>query len=108
MPYVGASTTAAPGEAPPIVVNIADQLSFWTAGILKSTIHRVRFPPKVQESGQSRYSIVFFSHPNDETLLEPVPSAMVRRIKDRGANSAELAITAREHLNKRLAATYGW
>jgi isopenicillin N synthase-like dioxygenase len=108
VPYVGASTTAAPGEAPPIVVNIADQLSFWTAGILKSTIHRVRFPPKVQESGQSRYSIVFFSHPNDETLLEPVPSAMVRRIKDRGANSAELAITAREHLNKRLAATYGW
>lgn len=97
------------GRAPPIVVNIADQLSFWTAGILKSTIHRVKFPPKVQETGQDRYSIVFFSHPNDETKLEPVPSAMVQKIKGRGANrDGAQVITAKEHLDKRLAATYGW
>ena len=44
--------------APPLVVNIGDLLSYWTAGLLKSTIHRVKFP-KAQELGQDRYSIVF-------------------------------------------------
>ena len=45
--------------APPLVVNIGDLLSYWTAGLLKSTIHRVKFPAKAQELGQDRYSIVF-------------------------------------------------
>ncbi|ODQ80638.1 hypothetical protein BABINDRAFT_47743 [Babjeviella inositovora NRRL Y-12698] len=109
VPYVGASPKfQAQGAAPPIVVNIADQLSYWTSGILKSTIHRVRFPAKSQETGQDRYSIVFFSHPNDETLLEPVPSPIIREVKNRGANAAEKVVTAHEHLQKRLAATYSF
>ncbi|CAK7901079.1 hypothetical protein CAAN1_06S02366 [[Candida] anglica] len=109
VPFVGANTDKFKGSAPPIVVNIADQLSYWTGGLLKSTIHRVKFPPKVQETGQPRYSIVFFSHPNDETLLEPVPSPIVRNIKGRGANNDEgKLVTAKQHLDKRLAATYGW
>lgn len=106
VPYVAAS--AGREEAAPIVVNIADQLSYWTGGLLKSTIHRVKFPPHVQESGQDRYSIVFFSHPNDLTLLEPVPSEIIRNILGRGANNELLPITAGEHLRRRLAATYGW
>lgn len=107
VPFI--KSTHGDDSAPPIIVNIADQLSFWTAGILKSTIHRVKFPKKVQETGQARYSIVFFSHPNDETLLEPVPSKLVQAVKGRGANKeGEKSITAKEHLDKRLAATYGW
>ncbi|EEQ36688.1 hypothetical protein EJF18_10836 [Clavispora lusitaniae] len=108
VPYVPPNSEKFPGEAAPIVINIADQLSYWTGGLLKSTIHRVKFPPKVQETGQDRYSIVFFSHPNDETLLEPVPSDMIRSIQGRGANNAEKVVTAKEHLDKRLAATYNW
>lgn len=108
VPYVPANTTKFPGAAAPIVVNIADQLSYWTGGLLKLTIHRVKFPPEVQATGRDRYSIVFFSHPNDKTLLEPVPSEMVRERSGRGANSAEKPITAKAHLEKRLAATYGW
>lgn len=108
VPYVSANSAKFPGMSAPIVVNIADQLSYWTGGILKSTIHRVKFPQKVQETGQDRYSIVFFSHPNDDALLEPVPSEIVRSVKNRGANSATNVITAKEHLDKRLAATYGW
>ncbi|EGW35501.1 uncharacterized protein SPAPADRAFT_58740 [Spathaspora passalidarum NRRL Y-27907] len=96
------------GVAPPIVVNIGDLLSYWTAGLLKSTIHRVKFPKEVQETGQDRYSIVFFSHPNDDALLEPVPCSVIRNREGRGANNAEVKITAREHLQRRLAATYGW
>lgn len=108
VPFVPVNEKKFSGMAPPIIVNIADQLSYWTGGLLKSTIHRVKFPAKVQESGQDRYSIVFFSHPNDATLLEPVPSEIVRTIKNRGVNSEKTYITAKEHLDKRLAATYGW
>lgn len=96
-------------SAPPIIVNIADLLSFWTAGVLKSSIHRVKFPKKAQETGQDRYSIVYFCHPSDATLLEPVPSPIVAQVKNRGANrEGQKVLTAQEHLQKRLAATYGW
>lgn len=108
VPYVSNNNEKHIGKAAPIVVNIADQLSYWTGGLLKSTIHRVKFPEHVQKSGQDRYSIVFFSHPNDDTLLEPVPSELVRSIKNRGANSAKTHLTSKQHLNKRLAATYAW
>lgn len=105
VPYVGPDNET---EAAPLVVNIADQLSYWTGGLLKSTVHRVKFPSSAQITGQDRYSIVFFSHPNDATLLEPVPSKVVQAITNRGANKAQKVITAKEHLDKRLAATYGW
>lgn len=108
VPFVPSDSDKFEGQAPPIVVNIADQLSYWTGGLLKSTIHRVKFPAKVQESGQDRYSIVFFSHPCDNTLLTPVPSPVVREREGRGANNASSALTAKEHLDKRLANTYGW
>ncbi|GEQ66549.1 hypothetical protein JCM33374_g212 [Metschnikowia sp. JCM 33374] len=108
VPYVPTNHYKFKTQAPPIIVNIADQLSYWTGGLLKSTIHRVKFPAKAQVSGKDRYSIVFFSHPNDTTLLEPVPSALIRDIKHRGANKDTVPITAKQHLDKRLAATYGW
>ncbi|KAL2426053.1 hypothetical protein ABEF95_009375 [Exophiala dermatitidis] len=56
-----------------IVVNIGDALEFWTAGQLRSTIHRVTFPPGKGEM-QSRYSIPFFVTADDNTLLEPILS----------------------------------
>lgn len=94
-------------EAPPIIVNIADQLSYWSGGLLKSTVHRVKFPLQSQANNQDRYSIVFFSHPNHDALLEPVPSAKIRSIEGRGPQSnAGKVLTAKEHLDKRLAATY--
>ncbi|KAK6465663.1 hypothetical protein DFJ63DRAFT_27704 [Scheffersomyces coipomensis] len=108
VPFVGADKSKSTTAGPPLVVNIGDILSYWTAGVLKSTIHRVKFPAKVQITGQDRYSIVFFSQPNDEALLEPVPSAAVKSIQNRGANNAVTHITAKQHLDNRLAATYGW
>lgn len=99
-----------PKYAPPLIVNIADLLSFWTAGILKSTIHRVKFPASVQASGKDRYSIVYFLHPQNSVPLEPIPSAIVAAVPNRGSNAQKDGefITAHEHLEKRLAATYGW
>jgi isopenicillin N synthase-like dioxygenase len=39
---------------PPILVNIGDLLSYWTDGLLKSTVHRVVFP---DGGGNDRYSM---------------------------------------------------
>lgn len=106
---------------PPILVNVADLLSHWTNGLLKSTVHRVVFP---KGGGEDRYSIAYFCHPTNDTKLVPVPSEMVRkrlsaREGNRGREAGEggregreevekAAITAEEHLNNRLAATYAW
>lgn len=96
--------------APPLVVNIADLLSFWSAGILKSSVHRVKFPEYLQKTGKDRYSTVFFLHPFNNTLLEPIPSDIVKSVTHRGPSATKDGkyITAQEHLAKRLAATYGW
>ncbi len=39
---------------PPILVNIGDLLSYWTDGLLKSTVHRVVFPDGGRDN---RYSM---------------------------------------------------
>jgi isopenicillin N synthase-like dioxygenase len=61
--------------APPILVNIGDLLSYWTNGLLRSTVHRVAFTPDdtARANGETtadpRLSIVFFGQPNGDTLL---------------------------------------
>lgn len=89
-----------------ICVNIGDLLSYWTGGLLKSTVHRVVVPKGGEQ--RDRYSMAYFCHPVDTTLLEAIPSEQVKQRGQRGANEAEKAITAAEHLKGRLAATYGW
>lgn len=79
----------------PILVNIADQLTLWTAGELKSTIHRV-----TSSYTGDRYSIAYFCHPDDDTELKP--------IKDTQIPSTESPLTAGEHLRRRLEATYSY
>ena len=109
---------------PPILVNIGDLLSYWTDGLLKSTVHRVVFPLAEQRSPnpQDRYTLVYFCHPVDATELVPVPSAVVAEHRARtggegavgfggGAGSLQPGkrpLTAAEHLESRLAATYGF
>ncbi|KAI9718406.1 MAG: hypothetical protein M1812_004127 [Candelaria pacifica] len=94
---------------PPILINIGDLLSYWTNGYLKSTVHRVIFPKEARRGGEDRYSIAYFCHPVNDSILVPVPSEIV---KTRGNGAKEISekdvMTAEEHLNSRLAATYGW
>ncbi|OCK93267.1 Clavaminate synthase-like protein [Cenococcum geophilum 1.58] len=105
----------------PILVNIGDLLSYWTNGLLKSTVHRVIFPqPEEGKQSEDRYSIAYFCHPLDEARLVPVPSRAVKEFQSAegegrkvkvgyggGAGEADEIMTARDHLNRRLAATYG-
>ncbi|KAF2264727.1 Clavaminate synthase-like protein [Lojkania enalia] len=98
---------------PPILVNIGDLLSFWTSGMLKSTVHRVTF-----SGGEERYSMAYFCHPLDDVALEGIPSGIIeeykggeeiegqrRKIGLEGASGKVL--TAKEHLDRRLKVTYG-
>ncbi|KAF2736552.1 Clavaminate synthase-like protein [Polyplosphaeria fusca] len=113
--WAGVPVNPAPDAlgAPPILVNIGDLLSFWTGGMLKSTVHRVAF-----SGGEERYSMAYFCHPLDDAELETVPSKVVA---ERG-DAAELerqrqrlglregggkGMTAKEHLDRRLKVTYG-
>ncbi|KAI0446679.1 2OG-Fe(II) oxygenase superfamily protein [Xylaria telfairii] len=102
---------------PPILVNIGDLLSYWTNGLLRSTVHRVAFADSGTIDGEStrdpRYSIVYFCHPADDTLLTAVPSERVRGFRgglamtNAGNPYAERKVlTANEHLKMRLQATY--
>ncbi|OOF90235.1 hypothetical protein ASPCADRAFT_179475 [Aspergillus carbonarius ITEM 5010] len=122
---------------PPILVNIGDLLSYWTSGLLKSTVHRVVFPMAEQQqqqlqqrtpgsAAQDRYSIVYFCHPMDRTELVPVPSRVVEEFRERMKKEAQgekrvgfgggagvleeegRVLTAHEHLMARLDATYGF
>lgn len=100
----------------PILVNIGDLLSYWTGGLLKSTVHRVIFPAGKQSE---RYSIAYFCHPLDEAELEEVPSRIVMehvsRRKDGAVvekevgvdDGAKKIVTAKDHLVWRLTETYG-
>lgn len=95
---------------------MGDLFEFWTNGLFRSAVHRVVFPKEARRGGEDRYSIAFFCHPVDETVLEAVPSEMVSSRKaihgfghGNGAGKIEengKVITAKEHLQQRLKATY--
>ncbi|KAG9228668.1 oxidoreductase-like protein [Amylocarpus encephaloides] len=91
--------------SPPILVNIGDLLSHWTNDLLKSTVHRVVFPKDAKAGGEDRYSIAYFGHPVGETVLEPMPSEMVKTLAVANGSGVH-AMTADEHLVGRLKATY--
>ncbi|KAI9713516.1 MAG: hypothetical protein M1820_000898 [Bogoriella megaspora] len=92
----------------PILVNIGDLLSYWTHGLLKSTVHRVIFPKDGKIGGEDRYSIAYFCHPQDDAALLPVPSPLIEQHRSsKDSVVAENIMTAKDHLDNRLAATYG-
>lgn len=92
----------------PILLNVGDALNFWTGGLLKSTVHRVIFPK--DSRGEDRYSMAYFCHAVDDARFDPIPSEVVRRHSVQASshvNGPAKAITAKQHLKSRLAATYG-
>ncbi|KAI9886333.1 MAG: hypothetical protein M1823_001841 [Watsoniomyces obsoletus] len=105
---------------PPILINIGDALSYWTNGLLKSTVHRVVTPPPPEVTrggdgtvvmGEDRFSIAYFCHARDDVPLGPVPSEKILKGTKNlvaGKGEGEGVLTAEEHLKQRLAATYGW
>ncbi|OCH93690.1 Clavaminate synthase-like protein [Obba rivulosa] len=62
-----------PGHA---VCNIGDTLAIFSAGILRSNIHRVIPPPKDQCQFE-RHSLGYFTRPNDAVVLRPLEGSQV-------------------------------
>ena len=56
------------------VVNIGDLMARWTNDRWRSTLHRVMNPPRDASGSTQRLSLVFFSGPNDDALIECLPS----------------------------------
>lgn len=99
-----------------IVVNIGDALEFWTAGRLRSTIHRVVFP-RTEKEAIGRYSIPFFVQPDPDVLFEPMQTVSTdstaqsmpqdfAEVMARKRYQTSKPITFAEHLKDRIAATY--
>ena len=87
-----------------LTVNVADTLSFLTGGYLESSIHRVVLPPEDQRD-LPRYGVIYFSGPNDNTLLQPVKSPLLEREKVEGNNNRALpppGVTAGEWVKVRF------
>ncbi|EEY17194.1 2OG-Fe(II) oxygenase family protein [Verticillium alfalfae VaMs.102] len=101
-----------------IVVNIGDALEFWTAGRLRSTVHRVAFPRSAKEN-VARLSIPVFIQPDRNVVLAPigvdggtskgqpavVDAGFLDVLKRKGYASAA-PVTSHEHLTSRIRATY--
>lgn len=62
-----------PGSA---VVNLGDALVKFTAGLLRSNIHRVVAPPPPQD-GLDRHSLVYFSRPEDSVVLRRLKGGLI-------------------------------
>ena len=83
-------------EADELMINVGDMLSRHTNNKLKSTINRVKNPPK-ESWGQSRYSIPFFMHPISDMKLD-----VLKNCTDADNPKKFKDITAGEFLNQRL------
>jgi isopenicillin N synthase-like dioxygenase len=78
------------------IVNLGDLMAQWTNDRWVSTMHRVVNPPRDKAVGSRRQSLIFFHHPNDEALIECLPTCL-------GSGSAKYApITAGKHLETKM------
>lgn len=97
-----------------IVVNFGDAAEYWSKGLIKSIVHRVSIPQSNSNQNNERFSIIYFAHPNLDSLLTPIPSKLIgdrQFIKDAHAQHAlnhhnEQILTAGQHLQMRLDQTH--
>jgi len=90
---------AAPAIPDTVIVNTGDLMQRWTNDVFCSTKHRVMIPQD-HKLLQSRYSIAFFCHPNDDTEIVCLESCQNQK------SAIYPPILAREYLLSRLQATY--
>lgn len=84
------------------IVNLGDAMVKFTAGILRSNIHRVANPPGEQHN-EVRYSLVYFNRPEDDVILKVLDGSRMIDEKKRamGIQDEEEEYTAKEWILKR-------
>lgn len=84
-----------------ITVNIADVLQFWTAGYLKSSIHRVVAPPEDQ-AHLDRLGLLYFLRPAHDLTLKTVDSPLLQRLGLKPENDEAAGIKAGDWVKARV------
>lgn len=92
----GAWRDVAPVEGG-FIVNIGDLMAQWTNDRWISTVHRVVNPPPERAAESRRLSIAFFHQPNDDALIECLPSCLKP-----GEVAKYPPVTSGEHLRTKL------
>ncbi|EMD38839.1 hypothetical protein CERSUDRAFT_92873 [Gelatoporia subvermispora B] len=92
-----------PGHA---ICNIGDGLTVFSAGILRSNIHRVVAPPGEQRTYE-RHSLVYFTRPEDAAVLRPIAESRI--VADAIAKNPEknwdTGTTAKDWVARRISST---
>lgn len=81
-----------------LTINIGDLLARWTNDRWKATLHRVASPSC--DPTQSRLSVVYFTGPHPDTVVKSLVD------KTGGAPSKYAPVTAREHVQMKIKASY--
>lgn len=87
-----------------IICNIGDALAVFTAGILKSSVHRVVPPPGVQGEHE-RWSLVFFTRPDNTQVLRALvehSTVIAEAAKLHPPEKFETGSTAQEWFARRI------
>jgi isopenicillin N synthase-like dioxygenase len=84
------------------VINLGDAMVKFSAGILRSNIHRVVNPPGQQEN-HTRMSLVYFARPADDVILKALDGSFLIDEKRRRdpENHDEEEITSKEWILRR-------
>jgi isopenicillin N synthase-like dioxygenase len=80
------------------IINLGDALVKFSAGILRSNIHRVVSPPGKQ-ANTTRYSLVYFSRPEDEVLLRPLAESEI--VRERVEEERRMGIKEEKVMNSK-------
>lgn len=81
-----------------MIVNIGDALVKFTNGLFRSNIHRIVAPPGAQ-GDHTRYSLVYFSRPNDEVHLKRLEGS--KRIPSLAEGVVEEIINSKDWILRR-------
>ncbi|TAQ85203.1 hypothetical protein B7494_g6471 [Chlorociboria aeruginascens] len=63
------------------IINLGDAMTKFSNGLLRSNIHRVVSPPG-EQAKETRYSLVYFSRPEEEVVLRRLDSAVIPEPKE--------------------------
>ncbi|MFM9887000.1 MAG: isopenicillin N synthase family dioxygenase [Burkholderiales bacterium] len=80
------------------IINVGDLMARWTNDRWVSTLHRVVNPPPDDAGTARRLSIVFFHHPNQDAVIECIPTCATA-----GRPAKYPPITAGEYIMQKFA-----